>query len=161
MTKPGRMAHRGDLFVPALLDRLSQRSHGAMNRGDFRKTVMRDLTWLLNCTNLDTQLPMDRFPKARFSVVNFGIPPLAGIRFTKAELKTVAQKIQHVIAYFEPRILPKSLNVSIAHNMDTEHHNYAHFRIEATYWFEPYPIDMVIRARWDMETGGVEIREEN
>ncbi|MDR1461647.1 MAG: type VI secretion system baseplate subunit TssE [Azoarcus sp.] len=161
MANPRRAAHRGDLFVPALLDRLSHSSHGAMNRNDFRKTVMRDLSWLLNCTNLDTQLPMDNFPKAKFSVVNFGIPPLAGTRFSKAELKIAAQKIQQAIAYFEPRILPKSLRVSIAHDINTELHNYAHFRIEATYWFEPYPIDMVIRARWDMETGGMEIREEN
>ncbi|MDR2091911.1 MAG: type VI secretion system baseplate subunit TssE, partial [Azoarcus sp.] len=153
MTKPGRTIQRGNLFVPALLDRLSQNSRGAMNRNDFRKTVMRDLAWLLNCTNLDTQLPMDGFPKARFSVVNFGIPPLAGTRFTKAELTVAAQKIEHTIAYFEPRILPKSLKVSVAHDMDTELYNHARFRIEATYWFEPYPIDMVIRARWDMETG--------
>jgi type VI secretion system protein ImpF len=161
VTKSGRAIHRGDLFVPALLDRLSQTSHGAMNRNDFRKTVMRDLAWLLNSTNLDAQLPMDDFPRVKSSVVNFGIPPLAGTRFSKAELKAAAQKIQHTIAYFEPRILPESLKVSVAHDMDTELYNYARFRIEATYWFEPYPIDMVIRARWDMETGGVEIREEN
>jgi type VI secretion system protein ImpF len=154
------MPHRGDLFVPALLDRLSQNSHGAMNRNDFRKTVMRDLAWLLNSTNLDTQLPMGDFPNARLSVVNFGIPPLAGTRFSKAELEVAAQKIQHVIAYFEPRILPASLKVSVAHDMDGERHNHARFRIEATYWFEPYPIDMVIRARWDIETGSMELREE-
>jgi type VI secretion system protein ImpF len=161
VNKLGRAPHRGDLFVPALLDRLSKNSHGAMNRNDFRKTVMRDLACLLNCTNLDTQLPLDDFPRAKRSVVNFGIPPLAGARFSKTELKAAAQKIQHAIAYFEPRILPGSLKVSIAHDTEAELYNYARFRIEATYWFEPYPIDMVIRARWNMETGGVEVREEN
>lgn len=161
MSKNGRMGHRGDLFLPTLLDRLSQTSSGAMNRGDYRKSALRDLAWLLNCTNLDNHLPMSDFPHARRSVVNFGIPPLAGTRFSQSELNEVAEKIQQTIACFEPRILPDSLKVTIARDMDVELYNHARFRIEATYWFEPYPIDMVIRARWDMETGGVELREES
>ncbi|MDR3213571.1 MAG: type VI secretion system baseplate subunit TssE [Azoarcus sp.] len=160
MSSPGRANPRGDLFLPALLDRLVQSGSAAMTRNEFRKTALRDLAWLLNCTNLDKHLPMDDFPRARFSVLNFGIPPLAGSRFTKSELKLVAQRIEQAIAHFEPRILPESLKVTIAHDMDVELYNYARFRIEAAYWFEPYPIDMVIRARWDMETGGVEVREE-
>jgi type VI secretion system protein ImpF len=154
MSGPG-----GDIFMPALLDRLSDKGSGAMGLNAFRATVMRDLTWLLNCTNLDRQLPLEKYPLAKFSVLNFGITPLAGACFTASDLRAVAHGIQRTIAYFEPRILEKTLKVSVAPSTEQKH-NQALFRIEASYWFEPYPIDMVLRALWDMETGGVNLREE-
>jgi type VI secretion system protein ImpF len=151
------------MFLPTLLDRLSQHGGGrAMNRSAFRKSVLRDLNWLLNCTNLEKQLPIQDFPQVRDSVLNFGIPPLAGARFSESDLNSVAASIERALLNFEPRILPESLKVSVIRDKEPENcrYNHARFRIEASYWFEPYPIDMVMRAHWDMETGGVDIREE-
>jgi type VI secretion system protein ImpF len=150
---------QSDSFLPALLDRLSIHNKGPMNRNTFRDTVLRDLSWLLNCTNLERQLPLDNYPHVKSSVINFGIPPLAGARFTASELEAVAEQMQQRIAFFEPRILEKTLKVSVIREIGGNEYNHAHFRIEVTFWFEPYPIDMVIRAKWDMETGGVEIQE--
>ena len=152
----------GDLFLPTLLDRLSHGSGRAMNRSAFRKSVLRDLNWLLNCTNLEKQLPIRDFPQVRDSVLNFGIPPLAGARFSESDLTAVAANIERALLCFEPRILPESLKVSVLHDKESDayRYNHARFRIEASYWFEPYPIDMIMRAHWDMETGGVELREE-
>ncbi|MDR1424972.1 MAG: type VI secretion system baseplate subunit TssE [Azoarcus sp.] len=161
MTDPGRETRRSDLFMPALLDRLSQRASATITRSAFRKSVLRDLSWLLNCTNLETQLPLDGFPHAKYSVLNFGIPSLAGYRFSESELSDMAKRIELALAYFEPRILKDSLKVSVANDKSASLYNLARFRIEATYWFEPYPLDMVIRAQWDMDAGNVEIREES
>ena len=149
-----------DSFMPALLDRLSKDSRGAMSRNAFRKTVLRDLVWLLNCTNIEGQLDLDGFPRVKRSVINFGIPTLAGERLSESDLGGVAEGIKDAILRFEPRILEKSLAVTVAHEDGVELYNRAHFRIKASYWFEPYPIDMLIHAQWDMETGGVEVREE-
>ncbi|MCL1826153.1 MAG: GPW/gp25 family protein [Betaproteobacteria bacterium] len=163
MSDSKNVSPTGDLFLPTLLDRLSQHGSGAVNRNAYRKTVLRDLNWLLNCTNIEKQLPMQNFPLVRDSVLNFGIPPLAGARFTESDLDAVAAGIQRSLACFEPRIIPESLKVSVIRdgkNVDVYRYNHARFRIEASYWFEPYPIDMVVRAHWDMETGGVELREE-
>jgi type VI secretion system protein ImpF len=162
MSKPKNVSPVGDLFLPTLLDRLSQHGGGSMTRAAYRKAVLRDLNWLLNCTNLERQLPMHDFPQVRSSVINFGIPPLAGARFVESDLDTVAAGIQRALASFEPRILPDSLRVSVIRDKqdDVYRYNHARFRIEASYWFEPYPIDMVVRAHWDMEAGNVEIREE-
>lgn len=161
MADSGRETRRGDLFIPALLDRLSQRASATITRNAFRKSVLRDLSWLLNCTNLETQLPLDKFPLAKYSVLNFGIPSLAGYRFSENELNGMAKRVELALAYFEPRILKNSLKVSVANDKGANLHNLARFRIEATYWFEPCPLDMVIRAQWDMDAGNVEIREEN
>lgn len=162
MADSRRANHGNDLFLPALLDRLSQHGSGVMNRNAFRKTVMRDLNWLLNCTSIERQLPLDAYPQVMRSVLNFGIPPLAGARFSEADLNVVAAGIERAITSFEPRILPGSLKVSLIRDKDDRVYiyNHARFRIEASYWFEPYPIDMVVRAHWDMETGGVEIQED-
>ena len=162
MSKSKSVSPAGDLFQPALLDRLSQHGTKGMNRNAFRKTVLRDLNWLLNCTNLEGQLPLHDFPHVRDSVINFGIPPLAGARFSESDLDVVAAGIQRSLAQFEPRIVPESLKVSVVRdkNIDVYKYNHARFRIEASYWFEPYPIDMVVRAHWDMEAGGVELHEE-
>jgi len=145
--------------MPTLLDRLSLKNNGQMNRSSFRKTVMRDLSWLLNCSNSESQLALNHYPLVRKSVVNYGIPPLAGARFSKIDLEEVAAGIQRAIAQFEPRILEKTLKVSVIRDVDASAYNHAQFRIEASFWFEPYPIDMVIRAQWDVETGGVELQE--
>jgi type VI secretion system protein ImpF len=153
--------YSGDTFLPALLDRLSQSGTGSLRRSDFRKTVIRDLALLLNCTNLEKQLSLDKYPLVKFSVLNFGIPSLAGARLSEADLATVAARIQQTVEYFEPRILENTLKVTVAENTNAELYNQAHFKIEASYWFEPYPIDMVIRALWDMETGGMDLREES
>ncbi|MCL2163303.1 MAG: type VI secretion system baseplate subunit TssE [Oscillospiraceae bacterium] len=150
----------GDMFVPALVDRLSENSGGPMTRNAFRKTVLRDLSWLLNCTNLEKQLPLENYPRIKNSVLNYGISALTGVHLSESDLDIVAERLQRAIAYFEPRILEKTLKVSVTHEVENDLYNYAHFRIEATYWFEPYPIDMVIRAQWDMDTGGVEIQED-
>jgi len=160
MTDAGRTPRRNDLFMPTLLDRLSVHGTGSVTRNAFRKSVLRDLSWLLNCTNLDTQLPLDDFPRVRYSVLNFGIPPLAGYRFSEDELDIRAERIRLAIACFEPRILADSLTVTVVRDKKVDQTSMANFRIQATYWFEPYPIDMVIRARWDMDTGDVEVREE-
>jgi len=162
MSKHKNVSPVGDLFLPALLDRLSQHGTRGMTRNAFRKTVLRDLNWLLNCTNIEGQLPMQDFLQVRDSVINFGIPPLAGARFSESDLNAVAAGIQRSLAYFEPRIVPESLKVSVIHDKDSDvyKYNHARFRIEASYWFEPYPIDMVVRAHWDMEAGGVELHEE-
>lgn len=151
--------HSSDSFLPALLDRLSLSNNGQMSRNAFRKTVLRDLSWLLNCTNLKSQLPLDAYPWVKSSVINFGIPPLAGSQFTESDLEVVAQEIQQAVARFESRILEDSLKVSVVHGQNAVEYNCAQFLIEATFWFEPYPIDMVLRAKWNMETGGVEINE--
>ncbi|MDR0564151.1 MAG: GPW/gp25 family protein [Azoarcus sp.] len=161
MSQPIRITPTGDIFLPTLLDRLSQAGN-AMSRSAYRKTILRDLNWLLNCANLAGQLHLQDFPHVMRSVVNFGIPPLAGGRFSESDLNAVAEGIQSALLNFEPRILPESLKVSVIYdeNVDAYRYNHARFRIEASYWFEPYPIDFVLRAHWDMETGGVDIREE-
>ena len=72
---------------PALLDRLTDeepdqklepRQMRVMSKKRMREAVLRDLAWLFNTTRLDADMDPGKFPYARKSVINFGLPALAG-----------------------------------------------------------------------------------
>lgn len=154
-----------DLFLPTLLDRLSETdlkpagSGMQLSRSAYHKTVLRDLSWLLNCASIDASLDLESYPHVRASVMNFGIPPLAGTRFSDVDLEEIAAGIHRAILRFEPRILPDSLKVTVVHDPQAESHNQVSFQIRAAFWFEPYPLELAIRAQWDVENGTMELKE--
>ena len=43
-----------------------------------RESVLRDLAWLMNAVNLASDIDLDDFPQTAHSVLNFGLPDLAG-----------------------------------------------------------------------------------
>lgn len=158
--------HSGSMHMPALLDRLSdpdktKNKHTRhMSRNTYRQAVLRDLQWLLNCPNLYSQLALGEFPEVSKSVLNYGIPSYAGANFTDADLSRVSQAIKRAILYFEPRIIKDSLFVHTVREPESAlAYNKALFRIEASLWFEPYPIDMTIRAQWDSEIGSMHLQD--
>ncbi len=72
---------------PALLDRLTDdepdkklepRQQRVISKRRMREAVLRDLAWLFNTTRLDPNMDPVKFPYARSSVVNYGLPALSG-----------------------------------------------------------------------------------
>jgi len=72
---------------PSLLDRLTddEREHKQESRDKrvlsparLRECVRRDLTWLLNTTHLAALEDLDAHPEVARSVLNYGMPDLAG-----------------------------------------------------------------------------------
>src|SRR5215469_352362 len=53
------------------------------NEAALRVTVRRELNWILNTTNLASVQNLDAWPEVRTSVLNFGVPDLAGKPLTK------------------------------------------------------------------------------
>lgn len=151
------------LFMPTLLDRLNastsqDKSGRHLSRQAYRQSVLRDLQWLLNCANLDAQLALRAHPHAQASVLNFGIPSYAGSKFTQSDLQRVADSIKTAVRQFEPRIIPSTLEVKIIRDVDDAALcGQPLFRIEASLWFKPYPIELVIRALWDSENGSMKL----
>lgn len=149
--------------MPTLLDRLSMAGSQDKNgrhfsRQAYRQSVLRDLQWLLNCANLEAQLPLKSFSHTQASVLNFGIPSYAGSKFTQSDLQHVADSIKTAVLQFEPRIIPSTLEVKIIRDVeDAALCGQPLFRIEASLWFEPYPIELVIRALWDSENGSMKL----
>src|SRR4029077_6169820 len=72
---------------PSLLDRLTDeepqqrqesRDKRVLSPARLRECVRRDLSWLLNTTNLAALQDLDAHPEVQRSVVNYGMPDLAG-----------------------------------------------------------------------------------
>ena len=69
----------GDRLQPALLDRLTDdepeqlkesMQNSVVSKGRLKKTVLRDLVWLLNTTAHDIDGELDLYPEVRQSVIN-------------------------------------------------------------------------------------------
>src|SRR5579862_1717332 len=53
------------------------------NEAALRSTVRRELYWLLNTTNLDAVEDLEPYPHVKVSVLNYGVPDLAGKALTR------------------------------------------------------------------------------
>lgn len=102
---------------PSLLDRLTDdepeasresRDQRVWTLQRLREMVLRDLTWLLNCEQINSVLDLEDYPYAEQSVLNYGIPALAGTMFTSRRTASLERQVRAAIELYEPRILPES-----------------------------------------------------
>jgi type VI secretion system protein ImpF len=148
-------------FMPVLLDRLtdefpdrrSETGKLGISRTDYYNAVIRDLAWLLNSTQFESQDSLTLPPRVRNSTLNYGLAPISGRRYSELDLPEIAKSIRHAVATFEPRILADTVVVSPCHDPVSNAHNLAVFEISAKLWFEPSPIDLYVRTELDMEAG--------
>lgn len=162
------MPKRGERLLPALLDRLSddhpeQRKEAArsrvVSRNAFRRSVLRDLAWLLNTTNAEAETDFGDLP-ARRSVLNFGIVPLAGVTVTGTDWQAIETAVREAILAFEPRIIPETLAVRLVGETEKEGaHNEMAMEIKGQLWCQPYPMELLLRSRLDLESGQVFIED--
>jgi type VI secretion system protein ImpF len=101
----------------------------------------------------------EKFPYARRSVINFGLPALSGQTASSLEVTDLERAIRQSILDFEPRILPASLRVRALEVADFDQHNVIGVEISGQLWAQPIPIDLLVRTRIDLETGQVEIAD--
>ena len=76
-----------------------------------RATIRRDLAWLLNTTNLGAIQDLSPYPHVRTSVLNYGVPDLAGKSLHRRTILHRAREIRDAIRVFETRLEPESLVV--------------------------------------------------
>ena len=106
-----------DRINPSLLDRLTDEApQNAASRGgqsltlsELRRSVLRDLNWLFNSSQLLKAEEAESWPQVRNSVVNYGLPPLSGLCASGLDLAQLERVLRQAIVDFEPRILPDSV----------------------------------------------------
>lgn len=159
----------GDRLQPALLDRLTddepdENSETAQNavvsKARLKRTVLRDLVWLLNTTSHHITDELSNYPEVRKSVVNFGIPVLSGKNFSGVDWRDLEHQIRTAVLVFEPRILPDTLTVKALRPTDLlGHHNLVQFEVRGDLWSMPFPIELLLRSELDLETGSVRMTD--
>jgi type VI secretion system protein ImpF len=155
---------------PALLDRLSDdepanqqpepRERRIINAARLRQAVLRDLAWLFNSTNLASDDRLALYPQVEKSVLNYGLPALAGQTTSQLDLTALETSMRQAIIDFEPRIVPSTLQVeAIFTGQALDHHNVVSVQITGQLWGQPLPLELLLRTEVDLETGAVEIRD--
>ena len=158
-----------DALQPALLDRLTDhdptrkvegRDERVLSRSQLRASVLRDLTWLFNSTNLASSVDLSAHPHVGESTLNYGLKALAGSPVAGLELSEVERILRDAILRFEPRILPQSLTVRGTPAKDAMgHHNVLSLEIMGELWSQPYPLEFLIKTDMDLESGEIRVVE--
>lgn len=158
-----------DRLQPALLDRLSDddpatrsepREARVVSRQRLKQAVLRDLSWLLNASRMVGVADWSVAPEARHSVINFGMPALAGQTASALDITELERSMRQTIIDFEPRIDPATLRVEAETSLSAlDHHNQIQVRIRGNLWAQPVPIELLLRTELDLETGQVDIED--
>ena len=152
---------------PSLLDRLTDeepaRSQESRNRRvlsiqKLRESVLRDVAWLLNTTNMADATLAERYPHVAQSVVNYGLPDLAGVTATAVDVAELESLVRQAILDFEPRILRNTLQVK-AHTGEEMNHNALVFEIHGELWAQPVPLELFLKTEIDLESGDIAVSE--
>jgi type VI secretion system protein ImpF len=153
---------------PSLLDRLTDdepdtssepRERRVLSLRTLREGVLRDLAWLLNTTNLLSVTPGANLPQVANSVVNYGVPAMAGHSVGGVDVGQLERGIRQAIWDFEPRLIRAS--VSVTARVVAEERNTLTFDIEADLWAQPYPERLYLKTEMDLERGSVLLSELN
>jgi type VI secretion system protein ImpF len=145
---------------PALLDRLTDdepdkklepREARVLSKRRLRDSVLRDLAWLFNATQLEAVNGLSRAPFVRRSVLNFGLPAMSGKVSSSLDVTDLTRAIREAILTFEIRTLLEAGSL--------DHHNVIGVEIHGQLWAQPVPLEFLVRTDFDLETGKVRITD--
>lgn len=166
-----------DRLQPSLLDRLIDHSPQQtretaearlLTRQQLREAVLRDLSWLFNATRAEPEAASERTAEvamwrsnefARHSVLNYGLPAYSGQTLSAMDKRAIEGSIEQAIRDFEPRIDPKSLSVEVKLAGGNQAHNTIQIVIRGQMWSQPVPMELLLAADLDVETGHTRVRE--
>jgi len=147
---------------PSLLDRLTDNSPQAATESredrvlslrQLRKSVIRDLEWLLNTGRLETTEDLSAYPEVRRSVLNYGIPDIAGTTASSMDAYQLELALRQAILDFEPRILPHNLRIQIIRDDKEMSVHSIVLEIEGEIWGQPMPEHLYLKTVLDLELG--------
>lgn len=153
---------------PALLDRLSDddpqqkvesRDRRVISLQRLRECVRRDLGWLLSAGHLQTLVDLDNYPEVKRSVLNYGVPDIAGMTLAGMQPRAIAQAFQEAIVQFEPRLLPDTVKVSLREASDSSDRNALLFEIEADLLLDQEVQPVLWQSEVDLESGIADVLE--
>lgn len=123
-----------------------------------RDIIRRDLSWLLNTNNLETQIDPELYPHVTNSVLNFGVREVAGDFSTEERAMRIHRSIAAAIERFEPRIREGTIEI-VERKEDAGRRTTIVFDIAAEMWAQPYPVELYLRSEVDITTGELRLQE--
>lgn len=149
---------------PSLLDRLcddepdktvESRERRVLSVRTLRESVLRDLGWLLNTTNLFSVTNDFKLPYLAGSVVNYGMPDISGVSVAGLNLQDLERGIRQAIWDFEPRLLRATVTVKAV--ASESENNKIMFQIEGDMWAQPYPERLYLKTELDLDRAAIRL----
>jgi type VI secretion system protein ImpF len=153
---------------PSLLDRLTDeepqraaegREQRVISPSRLRECVSRDLSWLLNCVQMDNEQKLAAFPEVAASVVNYGIPDLTGLELAGLDVSQLQQRLRAAILAYEPRLIANTLQVTVHAHAERMDRKSLVFEIRSDMWAQPIPLALYLKTEVDLETGKLDLVE--
>jgi type VI secretion system protein ImpF len=158
-----------DRLQPFLLDRLlddepdvkqERPERRAMTSRRFRQSVLRDLSWLLNAKAHPKEDGLAEFPEVARSVLNFGLPEVAGGMESAATPSDLERIVRNAIVTYEPRIVRSTLSVrAMEENQRPVPGHSIILEIKGDIRVEPLSEAIYVKTNVDLETGHCEMQE--
>ncbi len=127
------------------------------NEEALRATVRREIAWLLNTINLGAAIDLEPYPQVQTSVLNYGVPDLAGKTVTHRAIMHRAREIRNAILNFEPRLDEASLVVEASDNIERQNSITFVIRGDVTSAVSAMPIQ--IKTDIEADTAAAVVRE--
>jgi len=152
-------------FQPALIDRLTDDQPQVRTEGDatrafsllrLREAVLRDLSWLLNTSQLGTSVDLKPYPEVASSVLNYGVRSRTGHAVGGLDRSVLHHETLLSLRRFEPRLLPESLELTV---IEDRQYGMFQIRLAAELWAHPQPLHMLMRTEVGDSTGTVKVVE--
>ncbi|MCB1986057.1 MAG: type VI secretion system baseplate subunit TssE [Burkholderiales bacterium] len=131
------------------------------SKQDIRDCVKRDLEWLLNANRFFLDDEQEQYPEAVCSVLNYGTPDLTGKTVSGLNLVQLERQLYQTIVNFEPRIIQKTLSVSVVADPVKTKHNIFVFEIEGELCAKPSPVHLHLRTEFELENCQVAVYDMN
>ncbi|MDR7115398.1 type VI secretion system baseplate subunit TssE [Caulobacter sp. BE254] len=127
------------------------------NEAALRATVLRELNWILNTTQFGAIQNLKPYPEVATSVLNYGVPDMAGKLLQRRAVENRAREIKQAIRRFEPRISPQRLDVT-ATAKDAKP-NAVTFVIRADVTSAVMALPVEFKTDVEIDTGAATLRE--
>ncbi len=160
------MAPKQPQLQPSLLDRLTDKnpertaessSERTLLPDELRRSVVRDLTSLLNTQQLGALGGLESFPHVERSTLNYGVPDLSGQVLSSLGVDALANAIRESIVAFEPRIDPRTLKIEGQAALDEMGSKALTFVIDAEVFRQPGSLHLMLKTTVDLDSGNVAI----
>jgi type VI secretion system protein ImpF len=158
-----------DRLQPSILDRLRDDAPEQLkeNQADrvidlrrLREIIQRDLSWLLNTTNMGSELDREAYPNVARSVLDFGVGDVTGTYSNMRRAELVRDSIARAVETFEPRLIEGSLDI-VTRKVDQKRQSIVVFDIVAELWAQPMPVELYLRSEFDVTTGHIDLAVTN
>lgn len=151
---------------PSLLDQLlpssslqssKQVSTTVLAEQDYKRSVQRDIQFLLSSINLSSSIDLKSFPQVAKSVLNYGMPDHTGLTQAILLHEDFQRELREVLVTFEPRLIPSSIHIirqnEIDETSESAVHGMVQFKIEAQIYMDPAPLYLELLSELDVNEG--------